>query len=264
MARACCSTSARARSRGWPGWSIRRASMRSSSATSTPITSSTSCRCATTCAGSASPARIRVAGPAGLADRLDALHVEPGFSAVAFDIEPLAEGIVRPSDRSGRRRAGDAHGRQLRVPRLARRPTRTGRPRLLGRLRPRRGPRRPRPARRHAALRGLVRAGSGRSRARSTSTARRSGIWPRGCAAGRVLLTHLQMGYDRDATVESVRRRYDGGRSSSSTRVRDDDRRLTPGSTAALDLGAILAPKRPRHPTRGGAPRSDAARGRGA
>ena len=30
-------------------------------------------------------------------------------------------------------------------------------------------------------------------------------------AAGRVLLTHLQMGYDRDATVESVRRRYDGG-----------------------------------------------------
>ena len=29
------------------------------------------------------PARIRVAGPAGLADRLDALHVDPGFSAVA-------------------------------------------------------------------------------------------------------------------------------------------------------------------------------------
>ena len=28
--------------------------------------------------------------------------------------------------------------------------------------------------------------------------------------AGRVLLTHLQMGFDRDATVASVRSRYDG------------------------------------------------------
>ena len=28
--------------------------------------------------------------------------------------------------------------------------------------------------------------------------------------AGRVLLTHLQMGFDRDATVASVRARYDG------------------------------------------------------
>ena len=28
--------------------------------------------------------------------------------------------------------------------------------------------------------------------------------------AGRVLLTHLQMGYDRDATIESVRARFDG------------------------------------------------------
>jgi ribonuclease BN (tRNA processing enzyme) len=29
--------------------------------------------------------------------------------------------------------------------------------------------------------------------------------------AGRVLLTHLQMGYDRDATVDSVRAQFDGG-----------------------------------------------------
>jgi hypothetical protein len=28
--------------------------------------------------------------------------------------------------------------------------------------------------------------------------------------AGRVLLTHLQLGYDRTATVESVRARFDG------------------------------------------------------
>ena len=29
--------------------------------------------------------------------------------------------------------------------------------------------------------------------------------------AGRVLLTHLQMGFDRAATVDSVRARFDGG-----------------------------------------------------
>jgi ribonuclease BN (tRNA processing enzyme) len=28
--------------------------------------------------------------------------------------------------------------------------------------------------------------------------------------AGRVLLTHLQMGFDRDATIASVRERFDG------------------------------------------------------
>jgi ribonuclease BN (tRNA processing enzyme) len=33
--------------------------------------------------------RVRVLGPRGLADRLDALHAEPGFSAQAFDVEPL-------------------------------------------------------------------------------------------------------------------------------------------------------------------------------
>ena len=37
--------------------------------------------------------RVRVLGPAGLADRLDGLHAEPGFSAATLDIEPLAEGI---------------------------------------------------------------------------------------------------------------------------------------------------------------------------
>ena len=41
--------------------------------------------------------------------------------------------------------------------------------------------------------------------------ARLSAISRRASRAGRVLLTHLQMGYDRDATVESVRARFDGG-----------------------------------------------------
>ena len=35
---------------------------------------------------------VRVLGPAGLAERLDGLHAEPGFSAAALDIERLSEG----------------------------------------------------------------------------------------------------------------------------------------------------------------------------
>ena len=39
--------------------------------------------------------RARVIAPAGLADRLDALHAEAGFSAAAFDIERLEPGKMR-------------------------------------------------------------------------------------------------------------------------------------------------------------------------
>jgi ribonuclease BN (tRNA processing enzyme) len=39
--------------------------------------------------------RVRVIGPAGLDDRLDALHDEPGFSAASLDVEPLSEGTLR-------------------------------------------------------------------------------------------------------------------------------------------------------------------------
>ena len=35
------------------------------------------------------PRRVRVLGPAGLGDRLDALHAEPGFAAVTLDIQPI-------------------------------------------------------------------------------------------------------------------------------------------------------------------------------
>jgi ribonuclease BN (tRNA processing enzyme) len=38
------------------------------------------------------PRRVRVLGPAGLADRLDALHGEPGFAAQSLDIEALGTG----------------------------------------------------------------------------------------------------------------------------------------------------------------------------
>ena len=42
--------------------------------------------------GPGHPRRVRVAGPAGLENRLDALHAETGFSAAALDIEPLKAG----------------------------------------------------------------------------------------------------------------------------------------------------------------------------
>ena len=41
------------------------------------------------------PRRVRVAGPPGLMDRIDALHADTGFSAAALDIEPLDPGTMR-------------------------------------------------------------------------------------------------------------------------------------------------------------------------
>ena len=41
------------------------------------------------------PRRVRVVAPAGLADRLDGLLAEPGFTAEALDVEPRAEGALQ-------------------------------------------------------------------------------------------------------------------------------------------------------------------------
>ena len=41
------------------------------------------------------PRRVRVLGPAGLADRIDALDGQPGFTAEALDVETLSEGVRR-------------------------------------------------------------------------------------------------------------------------------------------------------------------------
>ena len=82
-----------ARSPGWPAGSTRPTSTRSSSATSIPTTSSISSRSATTCAGSRrAAAGSGSSGPPGLAERIDALHAEPGFTAAALDVEALATG----------------------------------------------------------------------------------------------------------------------------------------------------------------------------
>jgi len=40
------------------------------------------------------PRRVRVIGPTGLDQRLDALHAEPGFSSGALDVEPIVTGVT--------------------------------------------------------------------------------------------------------------------------------------------------------------------------
>jgi ribonuclease BN (tRNA processing enzyme) len=41
------------------------------------------------------PRRVRVLGPAGLGDRLDALHAHPGFAAASLDVALLVVGLQR-------------------------------------------------------------------------------------------------------------------------------------------------------------------------
>ena len=158
--------------------------------------------------------RVRVVAPAGLDARLDALHGEPGFCSAALDIEPLVAGSmtidalaieiapvthtqssfgfrVAPGssssagtdDSPGLVYSGDC-GRAQDLDVLIR-PGDT----LLSEVSFGPGP--VQPAAQH--LDGPA----------VGDLARRSG-------AGRVLLTHIQMGHDRTATLESVRARFDG------------------------------------------------------
>ena len=153
------------------------------------------------------PARVRVIGPAGLDDRLDALHGEPGFSAASLDVEAVAEGTFRVGaftiqagrvthtqssfgyrvslgdDTVGLVYTGDC-GRATDVDPLAR----------LG-----------------DALLTEVSFGPGPVPAGAQHLdAPAVGEMATRIRAGRVLLTHLQMGFDRDDTVATVRERYDG------------------------------------------------------
>lgn len=152
--------------------------------------------------------RVRVLGPAGLGDRLDALHAEPGFAAAALDIEPLLAGpydigelellaaqvrhtddsygfrvAVRGSTAPGLVYSGDC-GRAEDLDRLVR-PGDT----LLSEVSFGPGPVAP-----------------GAEHLDGPAV----GELARRTAAGRVLLTHLQMGHDERATIDSVRARYDG------------------------------------------------------
>jgi ribonuclease BN (tRNA processing enzyme) len=149
--------------------------------------------------------RVRVIGPDALAERLDALHDQPGFSAASLAIEPLAAGAMRigpfeidavrvtHTDSSfgvrvsvgqdGLVYSGDC-GRAEDLDALVR-PGDT----LLCEVSFGAGPIAPGAAHLDGPAVGAL--------ARRTS-------------ASHVLLTHIQMGFDRAATIASVRAQFDG------------------------------------------------------
>ena len=156
--------------------------------------------------GPSAPRRVRVLGPAGLGERLDALHAEPGFSAASLDIEALAPGRrtigslelqiaevshagdsygfrVATLDRPGLVYSGDC-GRAADLAPLIR-PCDT----LLCEVSFGPGPVPPGAAHLDGPAVGEL--------------AQRAGV-------ARVLLTHLLMGFDRTETIASVRGRFGG------------------------------------------------------
>jgi ribonuclease BN (tRNA processing enzyme) len=157
--------------------------------------------------------RVRVIGPEGLDERLDALHDEPGFSAASFDVEPLREGTV------------SVGAFTIQATRVTHTESSFGF-RVGGGVG---GDASPAPT-------GLVYSGDC-GRAEDLDILTRPGdtllcevsfgpgpVVPGAfhldgpavgdlatrVRAGRVLLTHLQMGFSRDATVASVKTRFDG------------------------------------------------------
>ena len=150
--------------------------------------------------------RVRVLGPAGLDGRLDALHGEPGFTAATLDVEALRPGhvglgeieveaarVTHTSDSYGFRvttgsgrglvYSGDC-GRAEDLDAIIR-PGDT----LLTEVSFGPGP--------------VVQGAAHLDGPTVGALAVRTGV-------GQVLLTHLQMGFDREATVASVRARYTG------------------------------------------------------
>jgi ribonuclease BN (tRNA processing enzyme) len=151
------------------------------------------------------PRRVRVLAPSGLADRLDALHAHPGFSAETLDTEVLGTGPHRigPFEITARRVTHTDESYAIRVAAGGSSLVYSGDCGDASDITP------------------LVRAGDTLLVEVSFGT----GPVPDGvphldgpaagrlaseAGGGRLLLTHLQMGYDPDATVESARARYDG------------------------------------------------------
>ncbi|MGZ9159890.1 MAG: MBL fold metallo-hydrolase [Candidatus Limnocylindrales bacterium] len=153
------------------------------------------------------PARhVRVIAPAGLDTRLDALHDTPGFSAAALDVEAITPGTVAIGDLAVEAarvtHSRDSHGFRV---------TSGAGPGLVysgdcGRAED---------------LEALLRPGD----TLLSEVSFGPGPVPPGAAhldgpevgalgtrarVGRILLTHLQMGFDPGATLTSVRARYDG------------------------------------------------------
>jgi ribonuclease BN (tRNA processing enzyme) len=154
----------------------------------------------------APPRRVRVIGPGALVDRLDGLHAQPGFTAESLDTETIG---------TGEHRVGELRLRATRV-------VHTDDSYAI-RVATKRGP-------------GLVYTGDcgraddvlpllERGDVLLSEVATGPGPVPAGmqhldgpavgrlaaaAGAGRLLLTHILMGHDLDATIASVRRAYDG------------------------------------------------------
>jgi ribonuclease BN (tRNA processing enzyme) len=157
------------------------------------------------------PRRVRVIGPGALAERIDALHGEPGFAAATLDCQPLAvlgrgptilgdlsleAGLVTHTDESYGFRVARSNGEGAglvysgdcgRADDLAGliQPGDT----LLSEVSFGAGPVAPGALHLDGPAVGSLAAAS---------------------RAGRVLLTHLQMGFDANAAIDSVRARFDG------------------------------------------------------
>jgi len=153
--------------------------------------------------------RVRVIGPAGMADRLDGLHAEPGFTAEALDVEVQRPGTTTIGDLAvtARKITHTDDSYAVRVA-LASDPDGPGlvysgdcgvADDLAPLIRP------------GDALLVEVSFGAGPV---VPGAAHLDGPAVGELAAstrpGRVLLTHLQMGFDEAATIASVRARYDG------------------------------------------------------
>jgi ribonuclease BN (tRNA processing enzyme) len=158
-----------------------------------------------------SPRRVRVIGPAGLDGRLDALFGVPGFTAEALDVETIAEGsaVVGAFGLEVARVTHTESSVAVRVTTML-----DGRPAGTGLVYSG-------DCGRAEDLDPLIRPGD----TLLCEVSFGSGPVPTGVRhldgpavgelarrteAGRVLLTHLLMGFDRAETIESVRACYDG------------------------------------------------------
>jgi len=150
--------------------------------------------------------RVAVHAPGDLETRLDALHAEPGFTASVFDVEPLSVGrrrvgafdletrLVTHTDESYAFRVTSGDGPGL---------VYSGDCGLAADLEPLVHP--------GDVLLVEVSFGPGPVPPGALHLDGPAvGALAAGTRAGRVLLTHLQMGFDPGATVDSVRRAFGG------------------------------------------------------
>jgi ribonuclease BN (tRNA processing enzyme) len=154
------------------------------------------------------PRRVRILGPAALTERLDGLHGKPGFTAASLDVEALTEGTRRigPFELEARRVAHDGESYAFRVSITAD---------------PARGLVYSGDCARAKDLVPLIRAGDTLLCEASFG----AGEVPPGAAhltaadaaraaaegrAGRLLLTHLQMGFDRAAALAAAQAVFAG------------------------------------------------------